>query len=202
MKCNRCKQYGMYFERQYSPSEYFEGDLNSDIWIVGINPAGDPGRNDGRSLDELRHYFDEMQMVHSYFKSFEHVSPHIYNSFGKEGGVGHTDIVKCYSNKFPPDGSAHSGRAIVENCMPYFREQLSRHCPKMIICNGTSVCKTITKAVPKIGGRALDTYYFGNVNGKTVIVVLSGFIGRIDNYSRRRLGLEIEELLKEIGWNA
>lgn len=203
MKCNRCEQYGMYFERRYSPAEYFEGDPHSDIWIVGMNPAGDLGHNDERPVDELNSYFDDMESIHPYFQCFKQVSPRLYDNFGKAGGVGHTDIVKCFSKKFPPDGSSRSSQAIVANCTPYFREQLSRHCPKMIICNGSIACKTITDVVPKIGikDRAFGTHYYGKVDGKTVVVVLCGFIRRIDNFSRRRLGLEIEQLLVEIGYN-
>lgn len=43
-----------------------------------------------------------------------------------------------------------------------------------------------------------ETAYKSNIYGTEVIVILSGFIGRIDDYSKRRLGYEIESLIKGV----
>jgi len=68
----------------------------------------------------------------------------------------------------------------------------------MIICNGADVCKVIRSIIRPIEGKEQDTYYFGKVRDVEIAVVLSGFIGRIDDYSKRRLGLEIETLIDKI----
>ena len=55
--------------------------------------------------------------------------------------------------------------------------------------------KRIVKPKKELNG--LETSYLGLINNYKVRVVLSGFIGRIDNYARRRLGKEIEQYLNK-----
>ncbi|MDO8548821.1 MAG: hypothetical protein Q7S39_01540 [Ignavibacteria bacterium] len=76
------------------------------------------------------------------------------------------------------------------------QKQIEVYKPKMIICNGADVCRRIKEIIHPISEvKGTDTYYIGEINGSKVTIVLSGFIGRIDNYSKRRLGKEIELLI-------
>jgi len=43
--------------------------------------------------------------------------------------------------------------------------------------------------------------YESTFEGHTFRIILSGFIGRIDDWSKRRLGLEIENAIDELGIN-
>jgi hypothetical protein len=52
-KCSKCKNYGLKYERKYKPSDFLEGKRNSLIWIVGLNPKGNLGKNDERVVTEL-----------------------------------------------------------------------------------------------------------------------------------------------------
>jgi len=74
----------------------------------------------------------------------------------------------------------------------------TKYQPDLIICNGAAVCETIKSIVkPKKELNGLETSYVGSIDNYKVRVVLSGFIGRIDNYARRRLGKEIEQYLNK-----
>lgn len=192
-ECHKCKQYGLGFNRKYSPSQFLEGKINSPVWIIGLNPKGSPDKVDLHSADELQNSLDGE--IHSYFNDFMTVSRGLYNLLGKDKGVAHTDIVKCYSNKFPPAGcNSKDMNVIVDNCRDYLENQIRKFTPKIIICNGAPVCKVIRSIIPPPKGNNI-TSYIGNIHGGEVVVILSGFVGRIDNYAKWRLGKEIESYM-------
>lgn len=198
--CKKCEKHGLNFHRRYSPDEFLEGKSNSKIWIIGLNPAvKDLGWNDiERGTEELSNAFDEIEKRHPYFKNFKKVSLVLYDLFGKSEGVAHTDLVKCSSSSWPPNNlKGKVANNIINNCHPYLVKQIKEHKPRMIICNGapvSEVIKTNFNSLRKLS----DTAYVALIEDHELIVVLSGFIGRIDNYARRRLGYEIEGLLKQI----
>lgn len=130
--CSKCKKYGLRFKRNYKPVEFIEGRKNSRVWIVGLNPAAAQDWVDSRTTEDLEKHFDDLNMIHGYFKDFKSVSK--------------------FMLRFLPPPSDHT---------------------------------------------AAQTSYWSNINDVSVCVVLSGFIGRIDNFAKRRLGVEIEARLRE-----
>jgi hypothetical protein len=72
----------------------------------------------------------------------------------------------------------------------------------MVICNGAKVCDYIKTAIPPSEPDEKRGNYRGVIEDWEVAVVLTGFIGRIDNYSRMRLGAEIEQLAVQLGIKA
>jgi uracil-DNA glycosylase len=202
--CHRCKRYGLTFERSYGVSEFLEGYPDSQIWIIGLNPAADIGwKDEERTAEHLAEDFRAIALKHPYFKDFNRVSPWLYSLLGERRGVAHTDLVKCSSKQWPPPNcTGKAVSAIVANCTPFLREQLIRYKPKMVICNGAEVCAYIKTAIPPVDLPDRATSYRGTVDGTEIWVVLSGFIGRIDNYSRMRLGAESERLASQLGIRA
>ncbi|NJD01807.1 MAG: hypothetical protein FIA99_04245 [Ruminiclostridium sp.] len=207
--CEVCKKYNLRFQRNYAPDEFIEGKLSSKIWIVGLNPSGVKlDGEDKRSKKDLARFFDnktstdkEYRKKYSYFKDFRKVHELLFNLLGEEDGVAHTDIVKCVSDRFLPKGiTRKQAQDIIKNCSCYIERQILLSKPKMIICNGSDVCKAIERIIPVIDGtrNRHRTHYIGSIDGNAIIVVLSGFIGRIDDYAKRRLGDEIEQLMNQI----
>ncbi len=195
-KCNNCQEFGLSFNRRYAPDQFLEGKFNSRIWIIGLNPAVEIGWNDlDRGKQELSEKFDSDENIHSYFKNFKRVSEKLYSLLGKDKGVAHTDLVKCSSRSWPPNNcKSHTSKAIVNNCHEYLLKQIKRFKPQMIICNGAPVSDSI-KSNFKVVKKISDTAFQTQIDDHEMIVILSGFIGRIDNYARRRLGYEIESLI-------
>ncbi len=198
--CSTCQEYGLRFKRNYKPVEFIEGKKDSLVWIVGINPAVEPNWEDRRTTADLESHFDDLSTIHSYFKDFKSVSQSVFESFGKHKGTAHTDLVKCSSKSFPPEAAKGKKTAIViNNCKGFLEEQIKRHKPKIIVCNGAEVSKFMLGFLPPPPEYTkTQTSYWSNIDGVNVCVVLSGFIGRIDNFSKRRLGIEIEERLREV----
>lgn len=198
--CEKCKSVGLQFERKYKPEEFIEGDPASPIWIVGINPSASTDWKDTRSSEDLKNYFNDKKSIHSYFKDFSQVSQIVFDRLGKEQGVAHTDIVKCSSKSFPPEGvTGMNANKIIENCSSFLRQQIMVYKPKLLICNSAKVCNYILETLPpKNSSSQKLTYYFSELDGNLICIVLSGFIGRIDNYSKRRLGIEIERIISEM----
>lgn len=200
-RCEKCKQYGVQYCRTYEPANFIEGDPASPIWIIGINPAMPPDWPDGRSTDELRDRFAAVAEQSSYFRDFRTVSPWLFEGLGLKRRVAHTDLVKCSSKKWPPGRvKGRAADAITSNCSQYLIDQLTRYQPKLLVCNGAKVCEYIVKSVPPAVGHAVEsTSYSAMIGGREVVVVLSGFIGRIDNHSKRRLGREIDDHAMRLG---
>jgi uracil-DNA glycosylase len=193
--CNRCENNSLTFKSpHYSPEEYFEGNPKAKVWIIGLNPKldDDKKKHTDQKKKDLREYFkNNGKTIHSYFKTFKKVSEQLFDMFGKDEAA-HTDIVKCATNSF------NVRKVVIKNCQPYLIEQIKKYQPDLIICNGTAVCETIKSIVkPKKELNGLETSYVGSIDNYKVRVVLSGFIGRIDNYARRRLGKEIEQYLNK-----
>ena len=193
--CKRCENNSLTFKSpHYSPEEYFEGNPKAKVWIIGLNPKldDDKKKHTDQKKKDLREYFkNNGKTIHSYFKTFKKVSEQLFDMFGKDEAA-HTDIVKCATNSF------NVRKVVIKNCQPYLIEQIKKYQPDLIICNGTAVCETIKSIVkPKKELNGLETSYVGSIDNYKVRVVLSGFIGRIDNYARRRLGKEIEQYLNK-----
>jgi uracil-DNA glycosylase len=196
ISCEICKEYGFVFDRKYQPVDFIEGKKTSKVWIVGLNPKASQTWIDKRDAAELESYF-QMSETHHYFKDFKKVSTKLYSLFGSEYGVCHTDIVKCSSSSFPPKGLGTSGMtSVINNCKGYFIEQLRLWKPSLVICNGSPTCKLIQEIIKP--SKEMDTSYVGEFEGNHIYVVLSGFIGRIDDYAKKRLGKEIEHYLQLI----
>jgi len=196
-ECRKCEQFGLSFERNYAPDEFLEGSPQSRIWIVGLNPAIEPNPE----VSALQDYFGDSSELHPYFRDFALVLPRLYEGFGNPAGTAHTDLVKCASNRWPPPNVRSSSRkAIILNCEGFLLTQIRRHRPSMIICNGAEVSAALKRALPPSSSTSeRDTSYFADIEGHKICVVLSGFIGRMDNYAKRRLGAEIETRLAEMG---
>ncbi len=195
--CNLCSNFGLRFQRQYQPQEFIEGDPGSRVWIVGLNPAEDPAWVDVRQQADLLTYFDDPVKIHPYFKHFRVVSDRLFDLLGQKGGVAHTDLVKCSSYSWPPENANGADRAqIIANCVGYLKKQIETHCPEVIVCNGSEVSAEIRRLLPPPNGTPANVtnYRHALTADKCLTVILSGFIGRIDNYAKRRLGVEIESL--------
>ena len=158
------------------------------------------GANDVRNAEELENCFDnkDPQEIHRYFRTFRKVSERLFNLLGKDKGVAHTDIVKCYSKRFPPKNcKGREAWLIINNCKEYLEEQIRQYRPQMIICNGSPVCRVIRSVI--VPRTDYTTSYIGELDGREIVVILSGFVGRIDNHAKVRLGKEIETYMEKYG---
>ena len=110
-----------------------------------------------------------------------------------------TDLVKCYSPTFPPIDDNKSKQLVIGNCKRYLFNQILLHKPKVLICNGTDVCNMMMSFFPPDSQEphTLLTSYKTSFQNHAFTLVLSGFIGRIDDRNKRRLGKEIEAILQE-----
>ncbi len=198
--CQKCSAFsGSSYCRGYPPEQSIEGHRNSKVWIVGLNPAAEPPR----AFAELENYFDNPNIIHDYFRNFRTVSERLFGLFGKDGGVAHTDLVKCASPSWPPSGVKYAeANEIIANCKNYLISQLRSMRPKLVICNGSWTGSAIKEFLVPPRNEHDCTAYTTRFEGQEIHIVLSGFVGRLDNYAKRRLGREIESFLDLIYENA
>jgi len=199
-----------YRPKTVSPDQWIEGHPDSPIWIIGLNPktTENPDQDMDLNLVQLREGFskrvkrtDECKGV-PYFQDFAKVSRTLFDALGAKGGVAHTDIVKCDSTEWPPKGiSSPNIDKIEKTCAQYLENQIRTYKPKLLICNGSSVSAYI-KAMLGHEDKSVEdveTHFESRKYGEPMLVILSGFIGRIDNYSKRRLGRDIEQRIEALG---
>lgn len=198
LTCSKCSEFGLVFNATHiKPTDYIEGKRNADIWIIGLNPKGEVGNEEKRTVTDFENFSPES---HSYFKDFSKVSAKLYNSFKSSNSrVAHTDLIKCFSPSFPPVVSTAS---LIKNCGEHLIQQLTEHKPKVIICNGSPVSWEILKMFPPPTNENWNTITSYQTTLKNTDhkfwIVLSGFIGRIDDRNKRRLGKEIEQIITDL----
>lgn len=208
--CNKCSKFGLEYKNSNlnSPSDFIEGNLDAKVWIIGLNPKTNQHEIFDPTFEDLRNFNPNQ---HSYFKDFKKVSSKLYENWESENSkTAHTDLVKCGSASFPPAHPVTSNKLtnketneIISNCFEYLKIQLLKHKPLLLICNGSFTSESIfnffspddatIKTSKSVGS------YKSTFEGHTFTIVLSGFIGRIDDWSKRRLGVEIEDALNELG---
>lgn len=206
--CDKCAQERLrFYATHIDPIDYIEGKRDAIVWIIGLNPKGDVGNEEKRTAEEFDNFNPDS---HSYFKDFSKVSRKLYDSFKSANSkVAHTDLIKCFSPSFPPLVQDNGQQKIVDvesvikNCVVHLMEQLHRYQPKIIICNGSPVSWEILKIFPPPTTENWNTItsYQADLPGTShkFWIVLSGFIGRIDDRNKRRLGIEIEQILQKEG---
>ncbi|MDG1329014.1 MAG: uracil-DNA glycosylase family protein [Flavobacteriaceae bacterium] len=208
--CSKCLNLGLeFYSNNISPVEYIEGNPNADIWIIGLNPKNEIGHVEERTKEDFKKFSPNS---HPYFYDFKKVSNKLYDNWlGENNRIAHTDLVKCFSNSFPPeiniDGKLKklNKKEIIKNCSEHLYSQIQNSKPKVIICNGAPVSwEMVYLFPPKIENvdiKSLTSYktdvHFKNGETHQFWIVLSGFIGRIDDWSKRRLGKEIEEIFEK-----
>ena len=207
LTCSKCSEFGLgFYATHIKPTDYIEGKRNADIWIIGLNPKGEVGNEEKRTVADFENFSPQS---HSYFKDFSKVSSKLYNSFNSSNSrVAHTDLIKCFSQSFPPIVSKDGQQSVVDteplikNCSEHLIQQLTEHKPKMIICNGSPVSWEILKMFPPPTNESWNTITSYQATLKDTDhkfwIVLSGFIGRIDDRNKRRLGKEIEQILTSL----
>lgn len=190
------------------PVEFIEGVPTSPIWILGLNPKGPYGMSFTQTAEELISIDTQGT---NYFRDFRHVSTWLFELMESvPSRVAHTDLVKCPSPTFPPlgqNGSKLSSKEVtdvIQNCSSYLNAQLRKHKPKLIIANGSFISDHCLRIFPPTEPHERDepiTSYehVDASSGMRLSIILSGFIGRLDNRSRRRLGREIELSAKNCG---
>jgi uracil-DNA glycosylase len=206
--CHKGAKHGLSFRSEHiAPEEYIEGNPRADILIVGLNPKGELGKVEGRTKSDFENFDPD---CHPYFADFRKVSEVLYQNWKSRNSlVAHTDLVKCFSHSFPPKTlerqRGNAKNEIVGNCVGYLKRQIEVIKPKVIVCNGSTVCWEMLRLFPpqleSYDPKTLTSYQASHkVAGLShdFWVVLSGFIGRIDDRNKRRLGVEIEGILR--GW--
>lgn len=200
--CDKCKNYGFEYRSKHNvfPINSIDGNIKADVWIIGLNPKNEVGHIEVRDLNDFKLFNPNL---HSYFRDFRKVSERLYKNWeSQDSNIAHTDLVKCFSETFPPinrENEKNNQRHIVDNCVEFLKEQIIANKPKMIICNGSPVCSEMIRLFPpqQADDRDTLTSYCASIDNHRFWVVLSGFIGRVDNRNKRRLGMEIEQIIEK-----
>jgi hypothetical protein len=157
--------------------------------------------------DQLREYFLQ-NTIHPSFEEFNKVSERLYARIKSIGeGVCYTCVFRCYSEGavWKTHGEwANNLREIYRNCFDNLVTQIDQYAchMKLILCNGAKVVDAVRKALSMCGFAPVTDHFtsteYGR-NGQNIFMINSGSIERIDDFARRRLGHEIEQIAEKIG---
>jgi hypothetical protein len=207
--CEKCAHLGLRFSSIHiQPHEYIEGKSNAEIWVIGLNPKGSIGGIESRNIQAFEDFKPNPKgKEHSYFHDFRKVSSKLYDNYlSTDSNVAFTDLVKCFSLSFPlKNHRKHETNAIINNCSTHLHLQINQYKPKVIICNGSFVCKEMIRLFPPQGNTESELPMLTSYKTRLILenrthefwIILSGFIGRIDDRNKRRLGNEIEAILEK-----
>jgi uracil-DNA glycosylase len=200
--CEKCLKVGLCFKTTngLKPNEYLLGSTEAKIWLVGLNPKLEEDEFVERGTSESLNLFTP-ENSHSYFDDYKKVSKKLYNAFQNKKLVAHTDLVKCATKRFPPTPKKKEIEFIIDNCKQHLIEQIITLKPRIIVCNGSAtswaMLDLFKPKVESVDWKSITSYKTEVSNNNTEVsfwVILSGFIGRIDDRNKRRLGLEIENI--------
>ena len=194
-ECEKCKDFGVArkLHKGLVP-EFMVGHFEANIWVVGLNPMlkkGEEGIMDPNDAKDFESYFKRSYNFdfdhHPYFKR---IKRHVFLKDWEWGeDVAHVDLVKCGSREI--DKSFEKAK---DNCCDYLERQIKLLKPRLIIANGIAVSKWFESR--KEQKKVTNTSILLKFNGFETIVVLSGFIGRMDRCSMARLREDLKRIKK------
>lgn len=134
MKCEKCKVLvpGMCLNGSYQPAEYLFGQWDAQVLIVGINPRGEIGEQGLWTEEHFRNWDIDHSHARRYFSRFKLLFQGFEGQINKSAGIAYTDLFKCFSKRFPPEGIENKKdipeivRSMSDNCLPYFVNQISK----------------------------------------------------------------------------
>lgn len=192
-ECEKCKGFGVdrIPDKGLVP-EFMVGNFKAKIWVVGLNPKlrkGQEGIMDPNDSKDFDRYFKRIYNFDFNYIYFNRIKHHVFPEDWEWGhDVAHVDLVKCASR-----GIDDLSKKAKDNCCDYLERQIKLLKPKLIIANGIEVSEWFESRKEL---KATDTSIIRKFNGFETIVVLSGFIGRIDRYSMARLREDLKRIKK------
>ena len=191
--CEKCKGFGVdRIPHKGLVPEFMVGHFEAKIWVVGLNPKlkkrpeGLMNPNDAKDFESYLKRSYNFDFDQPYFKRIkDHVFPEDWE-WGVD--VAHVDLVKCGSR-----GIDKSFKKAKDICCDYLERQIELLKPKLIIANGIEVSKWFESRKEQ---KETNTSVLLKFNGFETLVVLSGFIGRMDRCSMARLREDLKQIKK------
>ena len=194
--CEKCKGLGVVrTPHKGLVQEFMVGNFEAKFWVVGLNPKlkkrpeGLMNPNDAKDFES---YFKRSYNFDFNYGYFNKIKKNVFPEDWEWGDdVAHVDLVKCASRRI--DKSFEKAKDV---CCEYLERQIKLLKPKLIIANGIAVSKWFESRKEQ---KVTNTSVLLKFNGFETIVVLSGFIGRMDRCSMARLREDLKRI-KENGY--
>jgi hypothetical protein len=177
----------------FDPLSAIEGDAESPIWIIGINPKTVPGEHATSQPNPINWTNTRPHAPH--FQRLQRViGEQWYTCLFKEGGIAHTDLLKCGS---PSYSEVEMGA--VEHCKGFLLDQIRTHKPKLLLVLSSAAAGIIHGEAGLPDGSTEGTW---KIEHHQCYVVLSGYSSPFqDRYARLRLMKDFTNACKRVGLN-
>lgn len=180
--CNSCPMPNRFGSPNFDPLEAVEGDPNSPIWIVSLNPKteeddharGEPNPINWADTDPAAPHFIRLKGI---------LGTQWYGRLFQQDGIAHTDIVKCGSPSFTSiEVSA------IQYCVRFFFAQVKVHKPRLLLVLSSEAARIIAEEARLGEANTEGWWQFGTTKEESCYVVLSGYSApRQERYARLRL---------------
>lgn len=187
----------------FNPRDGIEGDPQSPIWILGLNPKTDPKTHIMRRGGPNPHTWHPIAWTHHHLNQtphFRRLKPVLgkrFNMLLQQNGIASTDVLKCGS----PAWKAEEVQA-VDHCFGFFLDQLKAFQPRVLLVLSSNASRIIASPNhANITANATCGQWHGLYGGsKQLDVILSGYTGsQQERYARLRLANEINLVCTRCG---
>ncbi|MES2352900.1 MAG: uracil-DNA glycosylase family protein [Pseudomonadota bacterium] len=171
-------QYGL---PAFDPTTAVEGDPNSPIWIVALNPKTEEEDHVSGGNNPIT-WKDTNPSAPHFMRLQGILGPDWYPKLFQPKGIAHTDIVKCGSPAF----TLIEANA-VPVCHEFFLAQIKKHKPKLLLVLSSYAARIIAKDAGLSDDATEGAWKFGE-EGEFCYVVLSGYSApQQERYAKLRL---------------
>lgn len=184
----------------FSPALAIEGDPKSPIWIVALNPRGDPPKADApRPLVNTATWGEPNPRAKHFRRLRGLVGDDWHSELLMPEGIAHTDLVKCGSPGF--DDAAKSA---VDFCKDYLLAQVLEHRPRLLLVLSSDASRVVAEEAHMPAG-ATEGYWrtTGSSVNHDCLVLLSGYSSpRQDRFAKARLQKDFLRACVQVGLTA
>lgn len=173
---------GRYGTPCFDPQQAIEGNPASPIWVIALNPKTKTNQHKRRKSNPVSWNRKDTDANAPHFRRLKLLlGDKWYTSLLKDGGVAHTDLLKCGS-----PGFTSTEKAAVSYCKEFLIDQIRKYRPKLLLVLSSDASKLIAEHA-QLDAEATEGDWL-LAHDSRCYVVLSGYSSpRQERYAKLRL---------------
>jgi hypothetical protein len=183
-KHSTCSMPRMYGTPCFDPEMAIEGDPKSPIWVISLNPKTKPTQHELHGRNPITWLARDTNPTARHFQRLRAVlGEKWYACLLKEGGIAHTDLVKCGS-----PGFSEIEKEAVTHCRDFLISQIRRYRPKLLLILSSDASRFVAEQAQFESDRTEGQWRIDKSKRQRCYAVLSGYASpRQEHFAKLRL---------------